>query len=394
MLNTTTKRILAAVALVVVVLLPFGKVPLLGFMGGAAWQLVLVQVLVFAIGALGLNVLTGLCGQVSLGHAFFLGVGAYAGVVLGSDPTAGLWGFGLPIWIWLPGAGVVAALVGILVSPAAVRLRGLYLGIVTLGLVFLGEHIFRNLPKVAGSPGLGRSWPSLDIRAWKEDDPLVIMSKSSEIFGIRITENQKSFLFILLLLLVFMVGAKNLARTRTGRALQAIRDRDIAAEVMGVAEAKYKLIAFAISSFAAGVAGALLGSVIGSLNPEYWSLVLSVEFIAILLIGGVGTVAGTILGSIFVVTSARLIEQGTGLLEEAASGSGPLARLADLIVVRGNDFGLISLAPVGGPGISIFQFNQIFYGLLVVAFLIFEPLGLFGIWIRVRNYWKGWPFSY
>ncbi len=165
MLNTTTKRILAAVALVVVVLLPFGKVPLLGFMGGAAWQLVLVQVLVFAIGALGLNVLTGLCGQVSLGHAFFLGVGAYAGVVLGSDPTAGLWGFGLPIWIWLPGAGVVAALVGILVSPAAVRLRGLYLGIVTLGLVFLGEHIFRNLPKVAGSPGLGRSWPSLDIRA-------------------------------------------------------------------------------------------------------------------------------------------------------------------------------------------------------------------------------------
>ena len=301
---------------------------------------------------------------------------------------------GLPIWIWLPGAGVVAALVGILVSPAAVRLRGLYLGIVTLGLVFLGEHIFRNLEFIAGSPGLGRSWPSLDIRVWKEEEPLVHMSNSSEMFGIRITENQKSFLFILVLLLIFMVGAKNLARTRTGRALQAIRDRDIAAEVMGVPEARYKLIAFAISSFAAGVAGALLGSVIGSLNPEYWSLVLSVEFIAILLIGGIGTVAGTILGSIFVVTSARLIEEGSRLLEEAAEGSGPLSWLADIIVVRGNDFGLISLAPVGGPGISIFQFNQIFYGLLVVAFLIFEPLGLYGIWIKVRNYWKGWPFSY
>jgi branched-chain amino acid transport system permease protein len=385
---------MAGVGIVVAVLLPFGKVPIFGFMGGAAWQLVLVQVLIFAIGALGLNVLTGLCGQVSLGHAFFLGVGAYAGVVLGAEPSPGLWGFGLPIWIWLPGAGIVAALVGIIVSPAAVRLRGLYLGIVTLGLVFLGEHIFRNLPKMAGSPGLGRSWPTLDIRLWKEEEPLVLMSKSSEVLGMRITENQKSYLFIFLLLLVFMLGAKNLSRTRTGRALQAIRDRDIAAEVMGVAEARYKRIAFALSSFAAGVAGALLGSVIGSLNPEYWSLVLSVEFIAILLIGGVGTVTGTILGSIFVVTSARFIEDGTGLLEEAASGSGPLAQLADLIVVRGQDFGLISLAPVGGPGISIFQFNQIFYGLLVVAFLIFEPLGLYGIWIRMRNYWKGWPFSY
>jgi branched-chain amino acid transport system permease protein len=393
-LNTTTKRVMAGVALFLAVLLPFGRVPLLGFMGGAAWQLVLVQVLVFAIGALGLNVLTGLCGQVSLGHAFFLGVGAYAGVVLGSQPAPGLWGLGLPIWIWLPGAGLVAALAGILVSPAAVRLRGLYLGIVTLGLVFLGEHIFRNLEFIAGSPGLGRSWPSLDIRVWKEEEPLVNMSTSSEVFGIRITENQKSFLLILALLLVFMLAAKNLARTRTGRALQAIRDRDIAAEIMGVPEAHYKRIAFAISSFAAGVAGALLGSVIGSLNPEYWSLVLSVQFIAILLIGGVGTVTGTLLGSIFVVTSARLIEEGTGLLEEAAAGSGPLAELADLIVVRGNDFGLISLAPVGGPGISIFQFNQIFYGLLVVAFLIFEPLGLYGIWIKMRNYWKGWPFSY
>jgi branched-chain amino acid transport system permease protein len=393
-LNSTTKWVMAAVGIVGAVLLPFGLVPLFGFMGGAAWQLVLVQVLIFAIGALGLNVLTGLCGQVSLGHAFFLGVGAYAGVVLGGEPSAGLWGLGLPIWIWLPGAGVIAALVGIIVSPAAVRLRGLYLGIVTLGLVFLGEHIFRNLTKMAGSPGLGRSWPTLDIRLWKEEEPLVLLSKSSEIFGFRITQNQKSYLFILLLVVIFMIGAKNLARTRTGRALQAIRDRDIAAEVMGVPEARYKRIAFALSSFAAGVAGALLGSVIGSLNPEYWSLVLSVQFIAILLIGGIGTVTGTILGSIFVVASARLIEDGTGLLEEAASGSGPLAKLADLVVVRGQDFGLISLAPVGGPGISIFQFNQIFYGLLVVAFLIFEPLGLYGIWIRVRNYWKGWPFSY
>ncbi|MGH9243647.1 MAG: branched-chain amino acid ABC transporter permease [Acidimicrobiales bacterium] len=393
MLNTTSKRVGAAVLLALVVLLPFGRVPGLGLFGDAGWQLVLVQVLIFAIAALGLNVLTGLAGQVSLGHAFFMGVGAYAGLVLGAEPRPGLWGLGLPIWIWVPGAGVVAALLGILVSPAAVRLRGLYLAIVTLGLVFVGEHLFRNLEFIAGTPGLGRSWPDLELKLWKEEEPLLDLAVGGDELGVRLTGLQKQFVFILLLLLVFMLITKNIARTRTGRALQAIRDRDIAAEIMGVPEAKYKLIAFAISSFYAGVGGALLGSVIGSLNPEFWSLVLSVQLIAIILIGGIGTVSGTLLGSVFVVASARLIEEATGLLETTAQGDGLFAGLADLIVVRGQDFGLISLQPTG-PGLALFHFNQVFYGLLVVLFLIFEPLGLYGIWIKVRNYWKGWPFSY
>ena len=168
LLPSWTKRVMMVVLVVVVVLAPLGHLPLVGFLSDSAWQLVLAQVLVFAIGALGLNILTGLAGQVSLGHAFFLGIGAYAGVVLGGEGTDTLWGHGLPIWIWLPGAGVAAALVGILVSPAAVRLRGLYLGIVTLGLVFLGDHLFRNLDFIAGSPGIGRSWPGLSIRLWKE----------------------------------------------------------------------------------------------------------------------------------------------------------------------------------------------------------------------------------
>src|SRR5207302_1784685 len=106
LLPTTTKRVAVGVLLVGVVLAPFGRLPLLGFLGGAGWHLVLAQVLVFAIGALGLNILTGLAGQVSLGHAFFLGVGAYAGVVLGGKGSSTLWGLGLPIWIWLPGAGL------------------------------------------------------------------------------------------------------------------------------------------------------------------------------------------------------------------------------------------------------------------------------------------------
>ena len=141
------------VLLVAAVLAPFGNFPFLGFLGGAGWQLVLATGVVFAIGALGLNILTGLAGQVSLGPRLLHRASAPTpGVVLGGGSGPRLWGLGLPIWIWLPGAGVVAALVGVLVSPVAVRLRGLYLGIVTLGLVFLGDHLFRNLDFICGSP--------------------------------------------------------------------------------------------------------------------------------------------------------------------------------------------------------------------------------------------------
>jgi len=141
------------------------------------------------------------------------------------------------------------------------------------------------------------------------------------------------------------------------------------------------------------VAGALLGSIIGSLNPEYWSLALSVEFIAILLIGGAGTVSGTLMGATFVVASTRLVEDFTRLLERTAAGGSLLHHLADAIVARGNDFGLISLQPTG-PGLSVYQFNQLLYGLLIVLFLRFEPLGLYGIWGRARNFWRSWPFTY
>jgi len=287
---------------------------------------------------------------------------------------------------------VVAALVGILVSPAAVRLRGLYLGIVTLGLVFLGDHLFRNLDFICGSPGIGRSWPSLDIRLWKEESPLVDLSNDGQWFGIDITGTQKQVFFLVFLVVVLALVARNIARTRVGRALAAIRDRDIAAEVMGVAEARYKLIAFALSSFYAGVAGALFGAIIGTLIPEYWSLVLSVEFVAILVIGGAGTITGVLLGSVFVVGSEELIVDFTNKMAEKAAGSG-FHPLADTVMKVGNDFGLLSVDPTG-PGLAVSAFTDVLYGLLIILFLLFEPLGLYGIWTKIRNYWKGWPFTY
>lgn len=176
----------------------------------------------------------------------------------------------------------------------------------------------------------------------------------------------------------------------------AIRDRDVAAEVMGVPEAKSKAISFALSSFYAGVAGALLGAFVSRLIPESFNLFLSVQFLAILLVGGLGTITGTLLGSVFVITLPRIVEDFTSMLADTAeSGSGVMSSIANVFVSTGNgDFGLVSTAAGSSPGLNVSQMNLVLYGLLLIVFLVFEPLGLYGIWIRIRNYWKGWPFTY
>lgn len=419
MLPTYTKKVLAGIAIIVLFLIPFdvplitaptdlpllrsipvisNGIPPLRFLGDTSWLRVMDEALMFAIAALGLNILTGMAGQVSLGHAFFMGVGAYTGAVLGGVATASVWGWNLPIWIWLPGAGIGAAIIGIIVSPVAVKLRGLYLAIVTLGLVFIGIHMSNTNwgKKLAGDPGLGRDFPTFDIRLWKEETPLVSIDDDGTWFGfLDVTDNQKTYLFLASLFLLFIVLAKNIARTRTGRALQAIRDRDIAAEVMGVPEFKYKLIAFATSSFFAGVAGALFASFAGKLPASQFSLALSVEFIAILLIGGVGTVSGTVMGTFFVVLTPKFVEAFTEWLADKTEGGGIGSKIADAVISNGADQGPVSAATqTPGYPLNVFDWNLVLYGILIIVFLIFEPLGLYGIWVRIRNYWKGWPFSY
>ena len=250
--------------------------------------------------------------------------------------------------------------------------------------------------RVAGAPQVGRSFPELDIRLWKEEEPLINMRRDTDWFWglFEATEEAKRYWLYLVIVIVAAVIAKNIARSRTGRALQAIRDRDVAAEVMGVPETKYKVIAFAISSAYAGVAGALLAGLSGQLLADGFDLFLSVEFIAILLIGGAGTVSGTIIGSIFVILLPRLLEEFTGWLEEAEGGL--FGAIGDFLLTSGEgDFGVVStgIQTQGWP-MSIFDWNIALFGVLIVVFLIFEPLGFFGIWLRIRNYWKGWPFSY
>ncbi len=313
----------------------------------------------FAVGAIGLNLITGYAGQVSLGHAFFVGLGAFTAATLSGSTEIRTLGYDLPMIIWLPAAALVPAVVGAMIAPIASRLRGLYLAIVTLGLVFLGEHIFREADFITGGFGVGR--PGVD----------------AEIFGISLVNNgpsfdgaQKVYWFSLVVLIVVALLGRNIARTAVGRAFQAVRDRDIAAEVIGVELTKHKILAFVISSAFAGIAGALLYTITRQVVPEAFNLLLSVQFIAMILIGGVSTISGAIAGAIFLTVILRLAEE--------------LSRFVDFIPPPGSPGGLLNTA----------QVSTILYGLLIIGFLLFEPRGLFGVWIRIRNYWKGWPFSY
>jgi branched-chain amino acid transport system permease protein len=393
MLPGWTRRVAVALFLAALLTIPLQLIPGLKWLGENSWLTLLGKVLIMAIAALGLHVLLGLAGQVSLGHAFFMGVGAYTAAVVGGEGTDKLWGLGLPIWVWLPAAGIVAALIGILVAPTAVRVRGLYLAIVTLGLVFIGEYLFANLGFITGGSERGRRWPSLEFKFWKEEVPFIDFASDGAWFGVEFSRQAKSFYLLLAFVIVFAILAKNIQRTRIGRAFMSIRDRDVAAEVMGVAEAHHKTIAFALSSFYAGVGGALLASFFGLLIPENWDLFLSVEIVAIILIGGIGTIAGTMLGTVFLVMLPELVKTLMFFLEGEVKNEGPWKWLGDVIITQGDDFGFISSA-AAGPGLSIFQFNTFLFGLLIVLFLIFEPLGLYGVWIKIRNYWKAWPFTY
>ena len=212
----------------------------------------------FAIGALGLNIITGMAGQVSLGHAFFVGLGAYTAAAISGDPDGRTIGFGITnILVWLPAAGLVAALAGVLVAPLATRLRGLYLAIVTLGLVFIGEHVFREWSDLTGGAGVGREAAIPELFGY-------VFNESSDF----LTKDQNLYLLMLVMLLLFALGARNLARSRVGRALAAVRDRDMAAEMMAINLPVTKTVAFGLSSFYAGCGGALLYTITGLLRAD------------------------------------------------------------------------------------------------------------------------------
>ena len=303
-------------------------------------------VVIAAIGATGLNVVTGYAGQISLGHAAFFGIGAYTGAVLGAD-------HGVSALLWIPAAGVVAALLGAIVGPLALRLRGLYLAIVTLGLIFIAQHVFFNLDGLTGGPQ-GRALPAVQLGSFDFSPGQVL-----DLGGITIDSSGLYYFLGLILLAAATAFAWNLRRTRAGRAMVALREREAAAAVMGIDVGRLKVTAFVVSSAMAGVSGALYGSYLSFAQPDQWSLLLSIQFIAAIIVGGLGTTAGPVLGCAVVFALPSLLKQLPFLPEE------------------------------GSGGLSAGDLTSITYGLLIVAFLTLEPRGLVGIANRLRRTGNG-----
>lgn len=306
---------------------------------------------IFVIGAVGLNLLTGFTGQVSLGHAFFMAVGAYTWAHFGGEQD---W----PLWSWLVLAAVFGGLIGAVIGPFALRLRGNYLAIVSLALVFVGLHIWKNWDSVTGG-GVGFTAERRGAYLGPID------FEKLSLFGQDYTIYQSFFWLIWGVVIITTLLAKNIIRSRPGRAMQAVRDRDVAASVIGVNLARYKISAFALSSAYAAVAGALYGAYYSYVSPEHWNLFLSIQFIAVIIVGGVGTLFGSIIGGLFV-------------------GS-----LPSLISANGD-----KLAFVEDIGISVPELQAILFGIVIIVFLVLEPHGLAGIWFRLKAYFKTWPFSY
>lgn len=316
---------------------------------------------VMGIAGIGLNLLTGYAGQISLGHPFFMALGAYTGAVVAGTPGSIVIGWELDLSLALLLAAIVPGVVGLVVAPLATRVRGLYLAVLTLGLLMLGEQLFKQWAAVTGGSGVGRAGA----------EPVLFGSDLTRTYAlgpVLLPPHTSLYLLCLVLLIVLAVAARNLARSRAGRAFAAVRDQDVAAEIMGVNLLRTKTLAFALSSAYAGVAGCLYAILIGRVAPEQWNILLAINLLAIVVIGGVATISGSLMGAAFVVLLPRLLEWVAPWLPFVSTGSDGL--------------------------ITVFQLQSILFGVLIVLFLILEPRGLFGLWHRIRTYFKAWPFSY
>ena len=299
---------------------------------------------IHALVAVGLNILVGYTGQVSLGHAGFFAIGAFTTIIL-------ILKAGFPVWIALPVAGLISSGFGFLLGLPALRLKGPYLAIATLGFGMTVTTTIKHLEFFGGRMGLQA--PKLNF------------------FGTPMKDIHLYYL-IMAIAVVMVIGAIKLIKTRVGRAFIAIRDSDIAAEAMGVNLTYYKTLAFAVSAFYTGIAGGLYAFILGFINPESFHLIMSIMFLAMVVIGGLGSIMGSIAGAAL-MTYLDIKLQAI----QDIPGIGPA---------------LVSFSQkymnVGG----ISNVAVIVFGLIMILIVLFEPLGIFGFWIRVKRYWKTWPF--
>lgn len=292
----------------------------------------LVFIAIYSIVGFGLMMLTGFTGQVSLGHAAFLAVGAYAEALLAAR--------GVPVFVSIPAAALLAAAVGVIVGLPALRLKGIYLAIATLAFNVIVEEIAARWESVTnGNAGM----PVAPVK----------------LFG-RELEGDGGFYYLCLLAAVLAcLACVNLLRSPTGRAFVAIRDSEVSASSMGVNLAKYKTISFAFSAALTGVAGALYAHKVGFISPEQFSLLVSIELITIVILGGVGFLHGAVLGAAFVIVLPQLLSIAKDWLPEGMAASG---------------------------------LQAVVFGIILVLVIIFEPMGLYGRWLKIRTWFELFPF--
>jgi len=292
------------------------------------------------IGATGLNLLTGYTGQISVGHGAFMGVGAYAAALLAVRAH-------LPFWLAVPLAGLVTAGAGAFFGIPSLRLKGLYLAIATLAAQFILEYVFLHWDWLTrGTSGL--PVPPAAIGRW-------------------MVRGERPFFWVIGLCVVLITCLNlNLLRTRVGRAFGAIRDNDRAAAAIGIHLFGHKVLAFFLSAFMVGVAGALYAYYLGVVTPGKFTLGLSIDYLAMGIVGGLGTVLGPFYGAVVIT----LLPEALRALSQALSGVFPNIATA------------------------LNALRDVVFGAVIIGFLIFEPEGLADRWRVMRAYFKLWPFTY
>jgi branched-chain amino acid transport system permease protein len=301
-------------------------------------------ILIAVVGALGLNILVGYTGQISIGHGAFMSVGAYTAANL-------VVRLGAPFWIAIPAGGLMAALIGTIVGIPSLRIKGIYLAIATLAAQLIIEWTINHVPWISGGVQ-----SSIEI-------------PRPSVFGYQLRSEASIYLFLMFFAVMAIVGTLNLVRSRIGRAFVAIRDQDIAAEIIGINIFRYKLYAFAISSFYAGVTGVLESYYLGLANYEQFQIDVSIDYLAMVIIGGLGSTLGAIFGAVFVtmlpIVTRWILQSFGGLIFSQAD--------------------LLNIIP---------NLRLVMFGALIIVFLVLEPEGLNRLWRNIRNYFRTWPYSY
>ncbi len=304
----------------------------------------LIQIGYLGIAALGLNVLVGFTGQISIGHAAFFGFGAFASAWLNNN-------YDVPVALSIPLAGAMTTAVGLVFGLPAARLKGLYLAIATLAAQYILQDFFARA-----------EWFSGGVHG--------TIANAFNLFGFAFDTDRTYFYVVLAYVIICYLLVTNLMRTRDGRAFIAVRDHYLSAEMMGINLAKYRTLSFGIAAFFAGIGGALYAHYLQFVSVEGFTILFSIQFLGMIIIGGLGSISGTLMGTAFMVLLPEAME---GLTSSLAGG--PIDQALGL---KNN----------------ISYLREMAIGLVIILFLIFEPDGLSHRWKQIKAYWKLYPFSH